>query len=510
MIPRRLQDLAPPDDPGSWSALRNFWPTRRGYETADFSTGTSKTATDSGPVIYAFAGKGLSASFEWVITRGSAPKIWEYSGGSLTDRTNGVSVGGVGGPMMAMYGNINICVMGVGTATVSATAGGNFSALAGAPQGEIVLVCRNAVLILNTDTSVDGWAASDVGDYTNWSSGEAASGRLIDTPGPIVAACVWGDAVYVFKTSSIYRGTYVGGVVKWRWEVVWQGVGASGIVSGFGATKGKYQVVACREGIAFNAEAAADANSVYLFDGASPPYCLNPLTTLNESASTFVYHPIEDVLVLAPSYGSDKDGTYRAGTGQSSVTGLYYYYSFKTRAWGNGSGSDEEDWELPDAGPILAVNGVLQGDYFARAETSIKPVYWRWRNVTDDALYRCAPSSTPSGTANNVTCYAQTTRYSDPKVRYGSDQKTKYDRLIPVVYRRTDLGTNSASLTATFYRELEDTSAASTPLTVAESGTRKRFDFTAEENFATFKVTWTAEDIELADFYIRTKPGALE
>lgn len=507
---RRWQDLAAPDDPGSWSALRNFWPTRRGYETADFSTGTSVAATGNGPVIYAFCGKTLTGTREFVVnvTGGSGAKVWEYSGGSLTDRTNGISVGGVGGPMMAMFGNVVVCVMGVGTATAVSTST-TFSALAGAPQGEIVVVCRNAVLVLNTDTSADGWAASDVGDYTNWTTGEAASGRLIDTPGPIVAGVVWGDAVYAFKSNSIYRGTYVGGVVKWRWEVVWQGIGASGIATTFGGTEGKYQVVACREGIAFNAEAAADANSVYLFDGASPPYCLNPLTTLNESASVFCYHPIEDVLIVAPSYGSDASGTYRAGTPQSNVASLYYYYSFRTRAWGNGSGSEEEDWELNDSNPQQAVNGVLQGDYYARAETSIKPVYWRYRNVAEDAFYRCAPSTSPSGTANSVTCYATTTRYYDPKVRYGSDQKTKYDRLIPVVYRRTDLGTNSASLTATFYREIDDTSAASTQ-TISESGTRKRFDFLAEDNFATFKVTWTAEDIELADFYIRTKPGALE
>jgi hypothetical protein len=94
--------------------------------------------------------------------------------------------------------------MGASTATVKST-GGNFSALAGAPQAEIVLPVANALLYLNTNTSTDGWAASDVGDYTNYATGEAASGRLIQTPGPITAGVSFGNYAIVFKGDAIYR-----------------------------------------------------------------------------------------------------------------------------------------------------------------------------------------------------------------------------------------------------------------------------------------------------------------
>jgi hypothetical protein len=144
----------------------------------------------------------------------------------------------------------------------------------------------------------------------------------------------------------------------------------------------------------------------------------------------------------------------------------------------------------------------LQGDYYARAETSSKPVYWRFRNITTGAMYRCAPSAPGS----SATCYLQTTKT-------GSEEfKTVWDRLTPRLRRRTDLGTDSASLELTLFRELEDTSAQTTR-TIAESGARKRFDLmggTAADNFARFKVTWTALDVEVDDFKIRGKPAGTD
>jgi hypothetical protein len=160
-------------------------------------------------VVYAFSGKGITSTRQFAV---DGSHIWEWvSSLSITDQTGGVTVGSK--PMMAQYGDVTICAMGAGASTVKST-GGAFSALAGAPKGEIICVHKNAVLIFNTDTSADGWAASDVGDYTNWTTGEAANGRLIDIAGAITAAIPFGDAVYVFKANAIYRMTYVGGTVN--------------------------------------------------------------------------------------------------------------------------------------------------------------------------------------------------------------------------------------------------------------------------------------------------------
>jgi hypothetical protein len=272
----------------------------------------------AGTQSYAFSAKTLTGTREYVVT---AAKIFEYSATTLTDRTGGVAVGS--NPMMAQFGAITLCVMGNATATVSSN-GGNFAALAGAPKGEIVLVVDGAALILNTDTSPDGWAASDVFDYTNWTTGEAASGRLLDTPGPILAGCAFGGYAYAFKATSIYRGNYVGGQVKWEWHLVWSGVSVGSL---FTTTQSKHYVgagadcmmfVGQRDSASFSTSGSKTASSyVYLYDGVSAPRCVNPLTTIVEGA--VLYDPSVNMFTVFPLQTS---------------TDRMYFYSVPADAWG--------------------------------------------------------------------------------------------------------------------------------------------------------------------------------
>jgi hypothetical protein len=481
---RKWQDLAAPDDPGSWKDVRNMFPNARGtYELGYASTGTNVTATGETNVRYAAALKTLAGSREYVI---GDVAIWEYSG-ILTDRTGGVTLGTY--PMMVNYGDVTICVMGAANPTVKST-GGNFSALAGAPQGEIVLIHANVALVFNTNTSADGWSASDVGDYTNWATGESASGRIFDTPGPITAAVAYGGSVYVFKDAAIYRMSYVGNTVKWAIECVWRGDGVH-----IGDTKtGKYQVTATKRGIAFCGNDGVVGTSqntrVFLFDGASPPRRLNPLTTVAMGVySVYRYNPALDTLCIAPAFGSNATGFMDVANGTQA---LYYYYSFESDAWGCGVGSATE---IPTSG--TSVNqGVLQGDWIPGTAGSIasnKPVYWAYRG-TANTLSR-------NSQLQATSCYLQSSKVGRV------DGQTTFSRLIPLLRRRTDLGTDSASLTFELFNELEDTSAA-TSRTVTESTNRRRFDLlggAASAPFGRFKVTWTALDVEVDDFNVNSK-----
>ncbi len=452
-----------------------MWPTLRGtYESADTSVATQLSSVVTSLAAYAFVAKTLSSTREYVVE--SVTKIWEYSSGSLTDRTGGVAIGAF--PMMAQYGDVTIAALGAGNPTAKST-GGNFSALAGAPQAEIVVVQSNAVVFFNTSTSADGWAASDVGDYTNYSTGEAASGRIITTPGAIIAAVPYGNDIIVSKRDAIYRMTYVGGVVKWQIQLIWKGMGVGGATAGLE----KYQVVATARGIAFNAGDSA-FNAIYLFDGASQPALLNPLTTFAGGATVILtYNPVDDVLcVAAPSTGS--------GAGTTPVN--YYYYNFNSQTWGQGTGAAGE---CADGGPSVSL-GIVQGDYHARGYTSSKPVHYRW-SVNSNRFNRCAPSAP----ATSYTCYLQTSKMGQ------LDGKTTFDRLIPKMRRRTDLGTDSAVLTFELFTELEDTSAATTR-TVTESTYRKRFDLkngACSDTFGRFKVLWTDLDVEVDDFIVKAK-----
>lgn len=490
----KWQDLSAPDDPEGYQNVFNLWPTKHGtYETVDFSTGTSVTASGSSTVHYAFAAKTLSSTLEWVVDNA---KIWLYSSGSLADKTNSVTIGA--DPHMAQYGNVTICAMGTANPTVASTSGGNFSAIAGAPNCEIVVVQSNCALAFNTATSADGWAASDVGDYTNWSTGEAASGRIIATPGPITAAVAFGNDVLVFKENAIYRMTYVGGAVKWQVNLVWYGTGAA---SSSSLTKAKYQVVATNRGVAFNGNATD--NSVFLFDGASPPVLLNPLTTIDSSDCVFVYNPVEDMLCLAPAYGSSATGTSKQYD-STFISSLYYYYNFLSGQWGKGAGGAEEDYEGTASTPRLAECGVLQGDYYARAETSSKPVYWRYRNTSGGAHYRCAPSAPGSSS----TCYVLTKAYGNPLY------KTQWSRLTPILRRRNDKGTDTATLEYNLFRERHDIyegNASVASAVISESSQRKRFDFMACDNYARFLVKFNALDVEIDGFHVtERKPSGTD
>lgn len=486
---RKWQDLAPQDDPDSWHAISNMLPTRRGsYELGYVSAAVNLSATGATTVRYAFAARTLTTSLEYVVT----DKIWQYTTGTLTDRTNGVTVGAQNHIMMAQYGNVTIAVMGASNPTVSAT-GGNFSALAGAPQGEIICVQSNAVLVFNTSTSADGWAASDVGDYTNWSTGEAASGRIIATPGPITAAVSYGNDVFVFKPFSIYRMTYVGGTVKWQIQLVWNGLGTLQ-TNDVTVTTGKYSVVATAHGVAFegNLGFSNDGYLPYLFDGASAPRRLNPLTSLGNSLTdsdgglaVYTYNPIDDILTISPMVGSNATGS----------RSLYFYYSFPEDAWGSGAGGDGE----ADGSGVGSGNGVVHSEWQAGALISFqpysKPTYWAYRGVTNQ-LTRNQPTRATSG-------YLQSKKYGRP------DGQSTFSRLIPLLRRRSVINgslSNSAALTFDLYNELEDTAPASTR-SVTESTLRKRFDLlggTASAPFATFKVTWTNLDVEVDDFMVKS------
>lgn len=465
---RKWQDLAPPDDPGSWYDVDGVWPTDRGtYEMADYLGSTELTATGAGNMSYAFVAKTLTSTREYVV---DASKMWEYSGGSLTDRTNGVTIGT---PMMAQYGNITICVMGNSVATVSSS-GGNFSALAGAPKGNIVCVHKNAVLIFNTDTSADGWAASDVGDYTNWTTGEAASGRLIETPGDILGACVLGDAVYVFKPNSIYRMRYVGGQVKWMTEVVFQGIGlAHGTPS-----LAKHAVCAGNRGILFPGSLGPYGPGMFLFDGVSQPVKVNPLTKLT------------DVTVPRISYNGWYDIFCIYDNGVQDA----FFYNATSDAWGRNTS--------PLIGYAYNPSTVapLMGDFAAR-DANYSPMPVVYTKEAADKIKRYALDNTSARTV-----------YLTTSMMGAADRKTAFRRASAILRRRTDIGTNSAAATLYLYRELHDTTEQSSRA-VTESTVKNRFDLMGgahTDNFARIKFSFTDLDIEIDDVLVDATAGGLE
>ena len=473
---RKWQDLLI-DDPGSYYDVDQMWPTNRGsYESADFATSTDYTGATAGAVSYAWAGGVINTNAinpEYVVT---ATKIWQYDpadvGSVMADVTGGVSVGAR--PQMAAFGNATICVMGSplgalsGVDTVyAATSASNFAALTGSPQGHSVVVAFNAVWIFNTDNGSSAFEMSDVGDHTNWSTGEWFSGVVYDGAGPINGAVEFGGAVYSSKMDNIVRHRYVGGIQKVDTQTVWSGAGCGS----------RNAICAGATGILYAGYLKTDVGSpttpFYWFDGVNPPTLTNPFTSIGNSSSvwTIVYDAHRDIF-----------------TAYDRAALAWYYFSPKMMAWGRAT--------VPygaSPGNIKIVDG--QGIYGRRNPSPTTP---GWVTPSADVLRRFSPTQTGTG-----SCYVETAKYGRP------DRKTRYLRVTPKLRRRVDLGTDSASLTASFFRECEDTSAASTK-TVAESGSRKRFDLTAEDNYARFKVTYTDLDVEVDDIAVKTADAGEE
>lgn len=488
---RKWQNLAAPDDPASWYNVDGVWPTPRGtYETCTLLTaGAASSATNStggSSDNFAFVGRTLSSTREYLAAKTA---IYEVAAGVYTDRTGAVAVP----EMLAQYGNITIGVSGVGRATVSSS-GGNFAALAGAPQGNIIVVQSNAVLIFNSDTSTDGWHASDVGDYTNWTTGEAASGRLIQTPGPIYAACAFADCVYVWKATSIYRGRYVGGAVKWAWEVVEHNVGVVPSVSsrnGVAVGLDRIMFMGAVDGTRFATGAGKGSPLgrgfyAYLYDGASPPRICNPLTTITANNTTFS-------AVISPRVIHDPMSNMFCVTQQN----IAYFYNVESDSWGYKSalmsglaGVPTNLLTIPIMGDFTAKSFLVPMPEFYGVTTYVGagsvPLTWT-RYSLDITL------------ANIPDHFLQSTMSGD------IENKVKFDTVTPKLRRRNGSGT--AALSATFYRELENTTAEAT-IACTEDTTRHKFFITGSgqaDNFGRFKLTYNQLDVEVEDVLINGK-----
>jgi hypothetical protein len=486
---RKWRNLGPPDDPESWYDVDGFWPTVRGtYETCTLLTAGANTGQVNGAAApLAFRGGGREYLAAGV-------KTWEYSAGVFTDRTGGVDVP----TNMVQYGSVTIGSNGSAGTMVYST-GGNFALLAAGPGAYHLVTCSNAVLALNVGAGDNAWKASDVGDYTNWTTGEAASGLLIQTPGAILAACAFNDAVYVFKTNSIYRGRYVGGAVKWAWEVVSDNLGMAPMATNssrapFSVCAGidRMMFIGASDSAHFAAGAGKSGRAVpsfyaYLFDGVSPPRMCNPETSISfPNASPFTtvppyvtFDPISNMFCV-------------------SVNNQAYFYNVASDAWGyksslmSGLSLDViTNGNQPVSRPIL-------GDYSAAGSRVPSPEFY---GVTAYSGAAGLPA-TSTRFALDTTLANIGNHYLQTNMMGKDDRKTFFDRVIPRLRRRNGSGTAALSVTA--YRELENSTAESTTA-VTENTSRQRFDFGVTDNFIRAKVTYNALDVEAEDFKVRGK-----
>lgn len=118
-----------------------------------------------------------------------------------------------------------------GDATLMAAAGnkiqrsldGAFSDISTAPMAGIIFSAGSFVMALNTEVAQDGWHCCAAFDDTDWTPSlttQAASGRLVTTPGALTAGARLGEYAVAYKERSMFVGQYIGPPTIWSWTQV--------------------------------------------------------------------------------------------------------------------------------------------------------------------------------------------------------------------------------------------------------------------------------------------------
>lgn len=296
-----------------------MFPTESGtYRTANaFATYGTAAAGPASPGTTLTSWFGRVADGTIVGYVGTSTKLYrctasDFSAGTFTD----ASVGGgytASAWSFCQFGNYTIaCALGNPPQTRDATGSSAFANLSGSPPtGKICVTQSNAVLLFSLSGAANSWAASDTGDHTNWSTGDAvASTPILHRPGPITAAVAFRDEVLAFKSSSVYRLRYVGSPYYWTVELIADGIGADRMGS----------VCNCGSFVIFTGTQGA-----YLYDGAS-------FRNIGEGFNNNGSH------VLADAGSGTSPAVYYQASNQvlfkSNNNEGYYVYSINADAWG--------------------------------------------------------------------------------------------------------------------------------------------------------------------------------
>lgn len=218
-----LNTFAPdldPQTPGIITECLNMVPTTKGL-TARFGGGRVNL-----PVLTSLSTGGFVANLLDGTRRtfvGSQTYIYEAGATSWTDRS---AMGGYSGTnrwRWAVFGN-NVLATNKSEAIQQAVPSGNFAAIVGAPKAAIIEPVAGFIMAFDyndgTDTP-DGWFCSALFDQTDWTPSiatQSANGRLLETPGRIVAGKALGSDIVAYKSDSMYLGRYVGPPLIWQWQ----------------------------------------------------------------------------------------------------------------------------------------------------------------------------------------------------------------------------------------------------------------------------------------------------
>lgn len=325
-------DLAPTTPGILLDGTRNVVPTNRGYRGAnDWSDAgiASLTATCAG-LWYARRLDGVNRLFA-----GVHDMIYERSAGSWAAVVPAaITVSAVTRWRFAQVGNITLAgaksTQPLQFETTSATT------IAAMPRYDVIDTVGDFVMIGNVVTSVtysaggvnvlpgehtDRWWCSALGAYDSWAPSlatQAASNRLTDTPGPLVAGKKLGERFVFYKGRGIWLGTYEGLPNIWGWQLVSSEVG----------TFGQDCVVPVGQLHYF-----VGNDNIYVFDGAQ-------LRPIGEGVREWFFNRLvkqhaENIIGVHDQYNSLIYWWFPGGASGGELN-EFVVYNYETNKWGNG------------------------------------------------------------------------------------------------------------------------------------------------------------------------------
>lgn len=161
------------------------------------------------------------------IVAGTATKLYELLAGVWTDLSK---VGDYSGGtdtrwQFSQFGNTTLASNLANVIQRSTGSGVDFADIATAPRAMVLFTVGSFVMAFNTvdgtyGTQPDRWWCSATYDETSWTpslSTLATTGRLVSTPGQIVAGGRLGEYAVAYKDRAIYIGQFVGAPAVWDW-----------------------------------------------------------------------------------------------------------------------------------------------------------------------------------------------------------------------------------------------------------------------------------------------------
>lgn len=250
------------ETPEVLAVARGVIPINGSYMTSFVAQATAFTTAANGTVIGARAVKNDGGTNRLFV--GSATKIQEYTSTGVTDRSKSGGYTNTAKRWWFSQGisaNQVIATNGVDSMQYISATASTFLSLPNAPKAKIVVTQNEALLAMNYDdgtVATNGIKISDRGSATTWTAAvdnDAATVRLLQSPGAIVAGATFTDIVIAWKRESMYVGRFVGGDEKWQFNMISPYIGCYGMEA-WAAVPG---------GVIF-----AGPAGVYFFDGSAP------------------------------------------------------------------------------------------------------------------------------------------------------------------------------------------------------------------------------------------------